>query len=255
MKAQKRILRWQGGKARQTKRLLSLIPKHECYCELFGGEASLLFDKPRSKVEVYNDIDGELVMLFRVVKYHYCGLVRELEYAINARADFRMAGQEAETDIRRSANFLLRNQLSFGGGNASFGVSRTAGGAGGCVSLQRMIDALPRLHARLERVIVENKDWRDCLRVYDGPGTFFYLDPPYVGGKQAAYESWSQAESEDLAGVLRRVRGKWLLTLRDTGLSRKLFGFARVQGFERQRGINNKEGQRANYRELIIRNY
>lgn len=247
------VLKWPGGKGRLLHHLLPLITPCECYVEVFGGAASLLFAREPNGVEVYNDTSRELVNLFRIVKHHHCALVRELEFNINSRTDFNwMRGQPGVTDIQRAASFLFLNQLSFGGDGSSFGVQRKSGG-GAATNLSNVLERVHELKARLAKVIVEEKDWRDCIKVYDSPGTFFFLDPPYVGGSQRAYKSWTLNQVSELLQALRGIRGSWLLTMNDSKATREIFQGCKVRAVERPRGIANKNAeQKKQYAELIV---
>lgn len=123
-------------------------------------------------------------------------------------------------------------------------------------SLQAKRAAIGELHARLDRVSVEHLDWRRCLKNYDGPETFFFLDPPYVGCVTKTYRPWSQGQMAELAEALSGLSGRWVLTVNDSRENRKLFeGYARKR-VQRQRGTANKKAdERKMYGELIVRSW
>ena len=79
------IIPWIGGKRRLAPELLPLFPDHTCYVELFAGAAALYFMKRPSQVEVINDINGDLVNLYRVVKHHLEEFVRQFKWCISSR--------------------------------------------------------------------------------------------------------------------------------------------------------------------------
>lgn len=88
----KPILRWPGGKSRMLPRLLPLLPPHTLYCEPFAGGLAVLLAKGRSPAEVVNDLNGDLVSLYRCAQYHLDALISEVEFTISSRqnlADFK----------------------------------------------------------------------------------------------------------------------------------------------------------------------
>jgi DNA adenine methylase len=102
------LVPWIGGKRRLADRLLSLFPKHTCYVEPFAGAAAVFFAKAPSEVEVLNDVNGELVNLYRVVQHHLEEFVRQFKWALSSRIVYRwlqMQPTEPLTDIQRAARF------------------------------------------------------------------------------------------------------------------------------------------------------
>lgn len=121
---------WMGGKTKLAKQIVSLIPDHTCYVEVFSGAANILFAKPKSKSEVINDINSDLVGLFRVVKYHRREFLKQLQFLTHSRQEFHdFKSQRGLTDILRAARFYLILKAAFGGTggdpNPSFGYGTT----------------------------------------------------------------------------------------------------------------------------------
>src|SRR5688572_33332954 len=115
MRTVKPVLPWPGGKTRMLKYILPLIPPHVCYCEPFAGGLAVLLAKPRSRVEVINDTHSDLTRFYRVARYHLDELMKELGFALNARADFKdYLDQPGLTDIQRAARWFMRVKLGFG---------------------------------------------------------------------------------------------------------------------------------------------
>lgn len=111
----KPIVPWVGGKTRLAKHLLPLFPHHQCYVEPFCGAAGLYFAKEPSQVEVLNDINGELVRLYRVVQHHLEEFVRQFKWALSSRQIFewqKMTRPETLTDIQRAARFYYLQVLA-----------------------------------------------------------------------------------------------------------------------------------------------
>ena len=149
------IIPWIGGKRRLADRLIPLFPQHSCYVEVFCGGAALFFLRPSpSDVEVINDINGELVNLYRVVKCHLEEFVRQFKWALSSRQIFKwhqMTEPETLTDIQRAARFFYLQQLAFGGKvqGQNFGTATTAPAG---LNLLRLEENLSAAHLRLDGV-------------------------------------------------------------------------------------------------------
>jgi DNA adenine methylase len=249
----KPILRWPGGKSRLLKQLLPRIPKHVCYCECFAGGLALLLAKPRSELEIVNDLNGDLVSLYRCAQYHLPALLQEMEWAIGSRKVlFDFMAQPGLTEIQRAARWFVRNKISFAGGMTSFAVSRTNGG-GAAISSVNAMEQLKRFHDRMDRVIVENLPYDRCLKLYDAATTFFFLDPPYLHAKPKNYAGWNENQMEELRGNLAGLKGRWLLTVDDSAFNRRLFRDCRISRVTTRNGtVNHRLQPQATFGELII---
>ena len=126
------IIPWMGGKRRLAKHLLPLFPDHSCYIELFAGGAALFFMRETpAKVEVLNDINGDLINLYRVLQHHYDEFMRQFAWTLTSRQTFTLLQStppETLTDIQRAARFYYLQHTAFGGKTTrqSFGTSTTA---------------------------------------------------------------------------------------------------------------------------------
>ena len=241
-------IKWPGGKTRLADRIIRLLPGHTCYVEVFGGSLAVLLEKPRSTVEVINDLNSDLVTLYRVCRHHHEALIQELSLQINSREEMKSyEAQPGLTDIQRAARFLFRNFISFGGDCRSYGVQRT--GTGGAASrLTTLLQKIRDFHQRLEGVCIEHLTWQRCLQLYDSPATVFFLDPPYVGGAQKAYASWTEADMVELRQALLGLQGTWVLTTGASTIERSVFAGCRILRVQRPKGIR-AGGQ---FSELII---
>jgi len=174
------IIPWLGGKRRLATRIFPLFPSHECYVEAFAGGAALFFLRPTpAKVEVLNDINGELVNLYRVVQHHLEEFVRQFKWALTSRQVFewlRDTQPRTLKDIQRAARFYYLQQACFSGkvSGQSFGTATTAPPG---LNLIRLEETLSAAHLRLAGAYIEQLTWQKCLDMYDRPHTFFYLDP------------------------------------------------------------------------------
>jgi len=114
----KPIIPWIGGKRRLADQIIPMFPEHTCYVEPFAGAAALYFIKEPSKVEVINDINGDLVNLYRVLKHHLVEFVNQFKWALSSRQIYeweKMKHSETLTDIQRAARFFYLQKLAFGG--------------------------------------------------------------------------------------------------------------------------------------------
>jgi DNA adenine methylase len=252
----KPLVSWAGGKRRLLKHLLPLIPEHQCYVEAFGGGGALLFAKPAAKVEVFNDINGDLVNLLRQAKWHHPELERELALIPNSRELFKLfLAHPGITEIQRAARFLLINRWSFSGQMDSYGTNRTSGGSGGNTRLSGIRENITAVHERLDRVNVENLDWSELIRRYDAPGTFFFFDPPYIRASDTNYAAWKPETMQAFRNALDRIQGKWIVTVDDSPECREIFKGFNLMPVARANGIERRPSRQKNavYHELIIR--
>ncbi len=165
-----------------------------------------------------NDINGDLVALYRNVQYHVDAIVSEIEFALNARQNLiEYKEQKGLTEIQRAARWFVRNKISWGGNCTSFGCQ------GARASRRGALDDILALHERLDRTIIEAIPYQQCLRTYDRPDTFFFLDPPYLGAVPGAYAGWALADMQELRAILDRLKAKWLLTVDDSAGTREVF--------------------------------
>ena len=227
-------MRWPGGKTRHLKNILPLIPPHHCYCEPFAGGLAVFLAKERSKLEVINDQNGMLVALYRNAQYHVEELICEIQWILNARRNFIDLGeQKGLTEIQRVARWLVRNHLSYGGMNRNFGYEGARSSREG--ALQKLRD----LSKRIDRTIIEQLPYQDCIAHYDKKDTFFFLDPPYLGADPGAYEGWNEEQMREFAGVLAKIKGPWVVTVNAGRTTRAIFAGYRI----RQTAVVNKLAQ------------
>lgn len=250
----KPVLRWPGGKRRLLKHILPLLRPHTCYVEAFAGGLAVLAAKERSKVEVVNDLNGDIVCLYRCAQFHLDALLQEVEWMLCSRQNLKdYVQQPGLTDLQRAARFLIRNRTSFAGGGTSYAVAK-AGGGGAGVSRETVKELLRGLSARLDRVSVENAPYERILRNYDAPATLFFLDPPYVGNDTSNYSAWSPVEMAAFAEQVHRLQGDWIVTVNDSPQTRELFAGHEIQPLVTRSGtVNHRTEKGATFGELIIR--
>ena len=250
------IIPWLGGKRRLADRLLPLFPSHECYVEVFCGGAALYFLRPMpAPVEVINDINGELVNLYRVVQNHMEEFVRQFKWAISSRQVFKWHQEtkpETLTDIQRAARFYYLQHHAFGGkvNGQNFGTATTAP----MINLCRIEESLSAAHLRLSGTNVENLPWQECLRRYDRAHTFFYMDPPYwqTEGYGVPFE-WGQYE--EMATMVRSLKGRAMISINDHPDIRKVFDGLTMFELGIKYSVGNNQAQPGESRELVITNW
>ena len=214
----KTLFPWPGGKTRLLRHLLPLLSEnpHHTYVEAFAGGAALLFAREPARVEILNDVHGELVCLYRVVANHLDEFVRQFRWALTSREMFRWAQLQhvdTLTDIQRAARFFYLQRLTFGGKvmGQTFGTSPRSPKA---INLLRLEEDLSAAHLRLHRVVVEQLPWDACLAKYDTPETLFFCDPPYwrTEGYGGAFPL---KDYDRLAEALAGLQGRAILTIND----------------------------------------
>ncbi len=214
-----------GGKNRLAKRVIEIFPEHTAYVEAFAGGAKVFFRKEPSKVEVLNDLDGEIVNFYRVCQQHHEELLRYFKYAVVSRAWFDLLKKSEPTtltDIQRAARYLylLRNCFASLVRNPVYHRNVVQPPSFNLSSLPELIDTA---HQRLQRVQIECAPYEEVIRRFDRSSSLFYLDPPYWGRKLYRH-NLGEADFEKLAGQLKKILGKFILSLNDVPEVRKLFG-------------------------------
>lgn len=249
----KPIIRWPGGKSRLLDKILPRIPRHVCYCEPFMGGLAVLLAKERSRIEVVNDLNGDLVALYRNAQYHLPALLAEMEWTLNSRKNlFDFISQPGLTELQRAARWFVRNKISFGGGMTSFAVGRIGGG-GASVSQINAMEQLKKFHERMDKVSVENLPYDRCLKLYDAPTTFFFVDPPYLHARPKNYAGWNEDQMTGLRENLDGLEAGWLLTVDDSPFNRRLFKGCRIEAVQTRNGcVNHAYKPNATFGELII---
>jgi DNA adenine methylase len=249
------IIPWIGGKRRLADRLIPLFPKHSCYVEVFCGGAALYFLKPyQSDVEILNDINGDLISLYRVVQNHLEEFVRQFKWAISSRQIFewhKITRPETLTDIQRAARFYYLQQHAFGGkvSGQNYGTAATANP----INLCRIEETLSAAHLRLAGTNVENLAWYDCIERYDRPETFFYCDPPYWQtegyGVPFTFDNY-----ERMASIMKQAKGKIMVSINDHPDIRKAFDGLYFLDLDIKYSLQ-KQGSPDTTKELVITNF
>lgn len=219
--------------------------EYDRYVEVFGGAGWVLFAKEKKGIEVYNDINSNLVNLYKCVKYHPEALQKELDGILMSRELFQDAIWETRglTDIQKAARFFVAIKESFGSKMETFGLQPK--------NMKASVDFLKIASERLNTVVIENRDFDKLIQSYDRSSTLFYLDPPYYKTERYYQGGFKREDHKRLREALRNIRGKFILSYNDCPEIRELY-----QGYEIievDRNNNLATGKR--YQELIIKNY
>lgn len=212
-----------------------------------------MFSKDKlANTEIYNDINGDLVNLFRCVKFHCGELQRELSFMLNSRELFYdFASQyntRGMTDIQRAARFFMLIKTSYGSDHKSYGCIKR--------NVNAMVQYLTDIQDRLCDVVIENKDFENLLKVYDKEDALIYLDPPYYGTERYYQAQFSKEDHMRLHEVLRNIKGKFILSYNDCEFVRDLYKDFNIDEVQRNHNLVGKyKGREHRYSELIIRNY
>lgn len=224
MKAIRPIVRYHGGKWKLAEWIISHFPPHRVYVEPFGGGGSVLMRKPRSYAEVYNDLDGEMVNVFRVIRDNRRKLMRELMATPFARDEYRAAFEVCDDPLEMARRTIIRSFMGFGSNAINRAVKsgfRSNSNRSGTTPAHDWVNYPKSLRAaerRLRAVVIENKDAVELMRQHDGPQTLFYLDPPYVHSSRAldvmhgyAHEMTDE-QHEQLAAAFGEIEGMIVLS-------------------------------------------
>lgn len=251
----KPVIPWMGGKRRLAKHILPLFGKHTAYCEPFCGGAALFFYKEPSKVEVLNDLNGELTNLYRVIKHHLEEFIRQFKWALVSRQEFLLnkeVNPETLTDIQRAARFYYLQKMAFGamGVNPSFGISAVSPPR---LNLLRIEEDLSQAHLRLSRTYIENLTWQKCIEKYDRPATLFYCDPPYWGTTGYGND-FGLDQYDEMAEIAKSIKGRIIISVNDIPEMRKAFDGFSMEVLETTY-TNSAAKKHKKAKELLIRNF
>lgn len=218
---------WYGGKFNHLNWLLPLLPKATHYCEPFAGSAAVLLNREPAAVETYNDIDGEVVNFFRVLRDSQEELIRSIGLTPFSREELRIATGESIdnlSELERARRFFVRArqtrtglaQTASEGRWAHCKLTSRAGMAGAVSRWLGSVEGLSEIVQRLLRVQIENAPATKVIQRYDSEETLFYCDPPYPhasrGDSHAYGYEMTDRDHYKLAEVLMNVQGKVALS-------------------------------------------
>ncbi|WP_096635838.1 DNA adenine methylase [Clostridium cochlearium] len=242
-----------GGKSKLRKTIIAMIPEHTCYVELFFGAGWVYFGKEPSKVEVINDIDKELINLFKMIKYHAPEIERQLQYEFSGRdifEEYKNVEVGYLTEIHRAVRFLYLITQSFGGKGNNYGYG-TSTKPGPQIFYKNVLNDLKE---RLRNTYVENLSFEKIIDKYDREYTFFFCDPPYFETTGYGNE-FGEKEHLILKDKLKSLKGKFLLTINDHEQVREWYKDFNIKEVKVNYSVSKEKKARGKYNELIITNY
>lgn len=252
------FMSWVGGKKSLRDKILIRFPlNYGRYIEAFGGAGWVLFHKPPDSFEVFNDANSNLVNLYRCVRENPRKLIHKLRFMINARDDFRCIAEQRRNglfarfhDYDRAAKFYYLILYSYGHKTDQFGCKP--------VSSWKKFPLVERAAARLQSVVIENKDFEALIKLCDRPDSFFYCDPPYYDTESFYNDvDFSGKDHERLRNTLLECEGKFLVSYNDCPEIRELWNVPGIYIEEiiRPNNLALRYESGAEYHELFISNY
>ncbi len=214
---------WYGGKYSHLDWLLPLLPETQHYCEPFGGSAAVLVNRPPSPIETYNDIDGELVNFFRVLRENKEKLLEAIGLTPFSREEFELAITPPDDnldEIERARRFFVRArqvrtglaQTASRGRWAHCVLTSRAGMAGAVSRWLGSVEGLAEIAQRMLRVQIEHDPAIEIIERYDSKETLFYCDPPYPHDARSDHHAYGYEMTDEdhrkLADTLHHVKGK-----------------------------------------------
>jgi len=249
---------WVGGKSKLAKDIVDLIPHdHKTYIEVFGGALSVFYAKEKSRLEVINDINSDLINLHRSIRNNPQTLSFYLHQLLISREifdDIKHKRLKPKNNIEAAAFYLYQLTQSFGSKGDNFAMSAKSGR-----KPKDLYKSYTKWSNRLKGVTIENKSFQVLIPLYDKKDAFFYVDPPYVS-TESYYKNtggFGVKEHEELATLLSNLKGKFLLSYNDCELVRKLyskFNIKTTKEIEYTLG-KNVHGKSKSVKEVIITNY
>jgi DNA adenine methylase len=243
-------------------RLLPLIPEHTCYAEVFGGAAALLLNKPPSPIEVYNDLDSELVNLFEVIRGDVDAFLKRADFLLYSRELYQRwqtdleNGRQSEDRVERAVRFWYVIRSAFGAHPSKGWAFQRARPRNSARVVQNALANIRAIHDRLKTVEIDHLDFRRCIKNRDAATTFLFVDPPYPETEQYRAGDFTLEDHRDLAQILRDANSKWLMTVGDHPEIRKLyadFDQSRItSAMAVEKVIGGKRGRLTH---LLVRNY
>lgn len=240
---------YMGGKISHLNWLLPLLPHTKTYVEPYGGCMAAMLNKPKSPIEVYNDLNSEVYNLFRVIREELEELSRLLNYTVYSREDFTVAakGVEGVNNVEKARLFFVKllqsrlcnptNKLTSGRWN--FSTTSKCGRWGarnnmpqGVSRFISKVDMLPEIAKRIRQIQIENYPALRVLELYDSPETLFFCDPPYPHESRTKHNIYkyemSEKDHRELAARLNGVKGMVAVSGYDCDLMNELYGGWRV---------------------------
>lgn len=222
------IIRYHGGKWKAAPWIIEHFPPHKIYTEVFGGGASVLLRKPRSYVEIYNDLNKEIVNMFEIARNQGPQLKKALELTPFSREEFKNSYDQTSDRLEQARRTIVRSFMGFGStsvlGSSSGFRDNSRGDSVPAISWRNYVELFDCIVNRLQGVIIESRPAIAVLKKHDSPDSLHYVDPPYLfetrgkispGSEKPKHRYEFEMSTEDhieLAGVLKNLNGAVILS-------------------------------------------
>jgi DNA adenine methylase len=214
--------RYYGGKGKLLPELLRLIPEHETYVEVFAGSATLLFNKSPSLLEVVNDLDSDIVNVFRILRDEkaFETFIEKIALTPYSREEYEYSLEILDTlapgSVDRAYRWFILASMCMSGMIKSGWSHNVIPNGAYCKVWAKMPENLQKFHYRLRKVQIEHRDFRKLIPIYDRETTFMYLDPPYIPNTRVAKDVYdkemTEAEHKELVDLIINSKSKFLLS-------------------------------------------
>lgn len=247
----RRAFRYYGGKSRLAPWIIENLPKHRHYVEPCGGAASVLLQKPRSEIETYNDLNGELVNFFRVLRDRTDELLHAIEWTPWAREEYHLSKHPTDDSLEAARRWWVFCSMDVGAqpalkrpnGHDSFRRDKeTSRNTLENRWRPKILENLRACATRLRDVIIEQRPMLDVVQQLDTDSTCFYIDPPYVAetrakGTDGYSVEWSDDDHRQFIDVIQSIKGSCVIS----GYACKLYEPLEKAGWSRvdRQAVNN----------------
>ena len=248
------FMSWIGGKKSSRDIIIPRFPLYyEKYVEVFGGGGWILFAKPPGNDhEIFNDANSNISNLFYCVREHSEELIEKLRFVLNCREDFdrikHIISEKAEIgDVQRAAQFYQLIRYSYASGCDSFG--------GKPHSMWGNFPLIEQASRRLQKVVIENKDFEKLISAQDSEVSFFYCDPPYFETEGHYEVVFRKEDHVRLRDTLKGIQGKFMVSYNDCAYIRELYQDFQIEAVTRINNLAQRYDNGSEFPEVLIANY
>lgn len=253
-------IRWFGGKHFLARHLIPLFPKHHCFVDVCGGGGHVTVAKPKSKVEIFNDKDDQLLNFLLQLRSKKQDLIAALASLPTSRSLYNqiVSSPPPEDPLERAVYwfYVLRQKIiPTNGAPSGFRYGKVKNSA---LDYQNAVARLDSFERRMSSVLLECLDFRDVISKYDGKDTMFFVDPPYFGREKHYLGGFTKFDHMELASMLHQIQGKCLVTYYGDPFILDLYGDFHVQTMDARVGavVKSELGQeRRRETEFFFMNY